>query len=288
MQENHRPPLKRKKIKNKTWLHYFLLFAIVFSSALITLTYFVESYSPKVDVAIGNNESLTLVDDTEFKNVDERLKWIQMEDELPTVSIKDKITEKEDNKKKIKDEIKRKDLSKRLDKDEKKEKTDLISNNGFTNTTKIENLMKENEKNKITKSKENKKEETFEPKPILNTESPLVQNNKESRIVEKADKKNNSIDFRTKERKKTAIIEPVIIKNIPVSKPTKVYIGHFNTIEDAIKVQRKLSIEETDIVPFTKYINGQYTIQVGSFSDREKATALASRLKDKGYNSRYE
>ena len=47
-------PLKRKKRKKKNNFGYLLLFLIVFVSALFCLSYIVKSYTPDVDVTIGN------------------------------------------------------------------------------------------------------------------------------------------------------------------------------------------------------------------------------------------
>ncbi len=83
--------LKRKK-KKKAGLKYFYLFLIVFVSALFGISYMINSFSPDVDVEIGNKSSLTLNDDDigmEVKTVDERLKWIQEEDDLPSVAIRE-------------------------------------------------------------------------------------------------------------------------------------------------------------------------------------------------------
>ncbi len=83
--------LKRKK-KKKAGLKYFYLFLVVFVSALFGISYMINSFSPDVDVEIGNKSSLTLNDDDigmEVKTVDERLKWIQEEDELPSVAIRE-------------------------------------------------------------------------------------------------------------------------------------------------------------------------------------------------------
>lgn len=81
-QEKKTTPIRKKK-KKRTGLRYLILFTLVFISALFGLSYIVKSYSPDVDVAIGNNEALTLSEediDVEMRTIDERLKWIQLED----------------------------------------------------------------------------------------------------------------------------------------------------------------------------------------------------------------
>lgn len=130
---------KKKKVKKKRFiLGYFLLFAIVFLCALFTFMYFVKSYSPDVDVAIGNNEAMTLTEsemDFEIKTVDERLKWIQLEDEMPSVALRnskadielEKITSNSSEEKIKKD--KEKDINKKSKETEKKEVSEKEKHN---------------------------------------------------------------------------------------------------------------------------------------------------------------
>lgn len=66
----------------------FLLFTITFLITLVGVTYLIKSFSPNVDVEIGNDEDVSYDDDnSDFKKaVDDRLKWIQLEDNMPGVS----------------------------------------------------------------------------------------------------------------------------------------------------------------------------------------------------------
>lgn len=225
MAETQKPPIKRKKRKQKGGFGYILLFAVVFLSALWGLSYIVKSYSPDVDVSIGNNETLILEeDDTEIKTVDERLKWIQMEDELPTVSIK---TPEEDTKK-----IK-------------------IFGRNIKETIKIS---KEPENGAI--------KETETPKPEI---------------------KKQKLDFRLRSPKEPPIPKIEAPKDNTV---TKVYVGKYATIEEAIRMQSKIAGEAPETIPFIKSVNGKYVVQIGSFSDKEKALSLVSEMNEKGYNAR--
>ena len=91
MSDDNEVKFKRKKNK-KNAMGYIYLFVFVFLSALAFMSYLVKSYSPAVDVEIGNKEDLTLGESdmsVEIKSIDERLKWIQEEDELPSVAIRE-------------------------------------------------------------------------------------------------------------------------------------------------------------------------------------------------------
>ena len=205
-------PLKRKKKKNKRNFGYFYLFTFVFIIVLISLSYILKSYSPDIDVEIGNNDALTLSEsemDVEIKSIDERLKWIQMEDEMPTVA-------KRENEEKPKDE---------------------------------------KEENKSIES------ETEPPKPSIE------------------DIKQQRPDFRN--------ISPATPPVIPLPErpitATKVYLGSFSSLEEAMEIQNRIKHEEPSLEPFIKAIRDTYIVQLGSFSDKEKAEALIIKLKDKGY-----
>lgn len=227
------PRGKKRRRRKQNW-GYVYLFSFVFIAALFILSYLVKTYSPNIDVTIGNTDSLTLSDselDVAAKPIDERLKWIQMEDEMPTVSIKEK------QEKPIKETTKQ---------------TDKIK----------QNIKKEEEKH----IKQNSKEETKNLSDIKNPPLPSIM-----------DLKPQASDFRSATSKQTVIPSP---------KPTitKVYLGTYSSIEEAMKVQNKISQEEPSLTPFIKAMGSSYIVQLGSFSEKEKATSLAGHLRTKGYS----
>ena len=116
---------KRKNKRKKSFLGYLLLFLIVFIACLIGFSHFVKSYSPDVDVSIGNVEEMTLSEsdmDFEIKTIDERLRWIKMEDEMPSVAVRT-TEENEARNKKIE---KTKDKNNTKQKNEEKQKTEKV------------------------------------------------------------------------------------------------------------------------------------------------------------------
>ena len=70
---------------------------------------------------------------------------------------------------------------------------------------------------------------------------------------------------------------------LPKHTTTKVYLGNYSTLEDAVVVQNKVNSIEPGIVPFVKSVRGHYIVQLGSFSDSEKAGILVEKLRAKGY-----
>ena len=212
--------IKKKKIgkKNKkksNFFSYLYLFAFVFLGALWGLSYIIKNCSPEIDVTIGNNDTFTLNDsdvDVEIRTIDERLKWIQMEDDLPSVSVR------------------------ASEKAEKKQDKDY--------------------KDKRKKQKEE-----------LNIKVPMPNI--------------NELKNSTHEEFKNIPAKEVI----PIPRPTitKVYLGNYSTLEEAMSVQNKVSEIEPNISPFVKSVKGHYIVQLGSFSDSARAGALAEKLSSKGY-----
>ncbi len=217
-------PIRKKRRKKRRSFASLYLFAIVFLIALYVLTNVIKSYSPDIDVSIGANQDITLSDsdmDVEVKSVDERLKWIQMEDDMPTVSVKES------------------ELNKDVVNDFDDINVDVV-------TPKQENNI---EKNVIKNP----------PKPSMEE----VVNNK---------------DFRNT----STSVKQVIPK--PTHSITKVYLGNYSSIEEAMKIQSKVSAEDPSLMPFVKAVNNTYIVQLGSFSDSAKADNLIENLKSKGYS----
>ncbi len=216
-------PIRKKRKKRN--FGYLYLFAFVFLTALAALSYIVKIYSPDIDVTIGNNEALTLSEsdmEVEIKSVDERLKWIQTEDEMPTVAIRESSKDIIDDKENI-----------------------------GINEDILKNLPKKNAEKKIKTAPVPSVEEIKTQKP----------------------------DFRIAS---SSIRSQVIPKPKPLF--TKVYLGNYKTIEDAISVQNKVSQDYVSLNPFIKAVNDYYIVQMGSFTDEEKAEELVSKLKQNGYN----
>ncbi len=220
MSNDKKSPLKRKKRK-KGIMGYIYLFAIVFIITLSALSYLVKSYSPDVDVEIGNKEALTLGDeyiDTEIRPIDERLKWIQQEDEMPSITMREpKIKEHQEN-------------------------------NDITEDTEIQN--------------------TSKPKTVI----PLPE--KPSTLG----KHNENTESEVKQSKKKQVIPA------PIPTLTKVYIGGYSSLEDAMAMQQKVASDTPEAMPFVKSVNNKYIVQLGSFTKKETADSLIQKLREKGYN----
>lgn len=100
----------------------FVLFTITFLLTLVAVTFVIKNFSPNVDVEIGGESDAEVSYDDDSieskKAVDDRLKWIQLEDNMPGVSKRDgeedikyetddqKAEQKQDKKQETKEELK--------------------------------------------------------------------------------------------------------------------------------------------------------------------------------------
>lgn len=225
---------KAKKAKKKKKFGWLYLFVFVFILALVSVSYLVKYYSPDVDVAIGNSEDLTLNSadiEYEIRPIDERLKWIQMEDEMPSVSIKK----------------------------EKAKSYDYL-------------FGEQNSKGEISKAKKEIESKKEKQPPKVKIEDVKQKTAKSEPLA-----LNDSI----LSHKKTA---PAAVE--PSVTITKVYLGSYASLDEAIEAQHKVSASGLAVSPFVKAVKDKYIVQVGSFYDSQKADDLVSSMKAKGFSAK--
>ena len=225
---------KAKKAKKKKKFGWLYLFVFVFILALVSVSYLVKYYSPDVDVAIGNSEDLTLNSadiEYEIRPIDERLKWIQMEDEMPSVSIKK----------------------------EKAKSYDYL-------------FGEQNSKGEISKDKKEVESKKVKQPPKVKMEDVKQKSAKSEPLA-----LNDSI-LSHKKAAPTAAEPTVTI--------TKVYLGSYASLDEAIEAQHKVSASGLAVSPFVKAVKDKYIVQVGSFYDSQKADDLVSSMKAKGFSAK--
>ena len=72
----------------------------------------------------------------------------------------------------------------------------------------------------------------------------------------------------------------------PVNPPSKVVVGYYATKEQAEVAKGIIAESGMNISPFVRSIGGAYTIQVGSYSSREKAQSVVNDLLRNNYPAR--
>lgn len=212
------------------------LFLVTFLISLIVITYFIKSMSPDVDVEIGGESEQTVEQDgtdSEIKQpIDDRLRWIQMEDNMPGAS-KRQDGESQDIEYKStengKEDVVKQPESK--DKEKSKSDSDTITPFEYTNPN--------------------------NQKPIATPPTP-VQSMQNKQPAPSAD------EF----------------------KMSKVYVGSYPTIEQAIQAQNKIMNTSISVSPFVKEVNGSYVLQAGSYANAHKAEAVAREISAAGFPTR--
>lgn len=190
---------KKKNKESKTVSIFLITFIVTFAFVALSVKYF----SPEIDVEIEGKEQIA-EEDVEKGSVDERLRWIQFEDNMPGVSTR--FTEETEN----------------------------------TQKTKNDNVIVYDEENNENNEIE-KLEEVQEVKPLIATPVPSI------------------------------------------NKISKVYVGQFSNIEQAIAMQNKLTDAGLDLAPFVKRIDNYYVVQIGSYASKEKAQAVVLQVQGAGF-----
>lgn len=202
------------------------LFVVTFLVSLIVITYFIKSMSPNVDVEIGGDDTGSIEqEDTESdvkQAIDDRLRWIQMEDNMPGVSKRDDGTP---------DDIEYEQAEK-------------------VKQTKVSDK-------KAEKQEQADDENALEPIEYAGSQKPIT--------------------------------PPPVPMQTTQSEPfkmSKVYVGSYPTIEQAIQAQNKLMNTNISVSPFVKEVNGTYVLQAGSYANAGKAEAVSREINSVGFHAR--
>lgn len=216
-------PNKEKKVKQT-----LALFIVTFLVSLVIITYFIKSFSPNVDVEIGGEDQQNIEessDSSEKEAIDDRLRWIQMEDNMPGVSKRD-----------------------------------------------------ENQTDDVTYMQSDKEKEQTEKKPA---EKP------QDKTVKQKPTELQPIEYVNPQHKAPSV--PVPVAKQPEAEPfkmSKVYVGSYPTIEQAIQAQNKLMNTSVSVSPFVKEVNGSYVLQAGSYASASKAAGVATEINNAGFHAR--
>lgn len=90
-----------------------------------------------------------------------------------------------------------------------------------------------------------------------------------------------TLETSSKETPKTTqdpVLAPTQLSTAPALTTAKVIVGYYSSAEQAEVAKGIIMDAGLNIEPFIKNIGGAYTLQVGSFSSREKAQSVANEL----------
>lgn len=202
---------KYKKERRNNFQNFFLLFVSAFLVMLLFFTAVAKHLSPEVDVAIGDEEEVEAKENGlgVKRFIDDRLKFIQQEDQG----------------------IVKKAVDKRVEQETLKER--------MTDDTLVPEL---------------------DEKVVI----PYA--------IQKQDKQLPNIAEKTAQKIESKPAEPTY------NSIFKVVVGKYATVEQARVAQSILQDSDVGVSSFIKTINGTYTLQVGSFTERSKAEQLLNEL----------
>ncbi len=198
---------KYKKDKKNNYQSLFLLFLTAFLVMLLFFTAVARHLSPEVDIAIGDEEEVEAKESGlgVKRFIDDRLKFIQQEDQGVVKKAIDKKVEEETLKERM-------------------------------------------------------------------TEDTLVPELDEKVVIPYSFKKQEAETQTPAQKVETKPVTP------SYNKVLKVCVGKYSTVEQARVAQSILQDSEVGVSSFIKLINGSYTLQVGSFTERAKAEQLLNEL----------
>lgn len=197
----------KKDNKKSNYQSLFLLFLTAFLVMLLFFTAVARHLSPEVDIAIGDEEEVEAKESGlgVKRFIDDRLKFIQQEDQGVVKRAVDKKVEDEET------------LKERM------------------------------------------------------TEDTLVPELDEKVVIPYSFKKQEAAEAPAQK------VEPKPVTP-SYNKVLKVCVGKYATVEQARVAQSILQDSEVGVSSFIKLINGSYTLQVGSFTERAKAEQLLNEL----------
>ena len=223
----------------------------------LTFTFLLPIYTPEVEIpALTDEHTISSVTSNDFKGrIDPRLNDIVQEENAPAPRLKMEIPENQSG--------------------QEDEGSDMLSSSSDIDSRQPQ-----------------------EPRSIMPWERTDSNYNMNIKTYEEEQEEKT---FRNQEKQpsgsaanqlKTANLSTILSRSMPLpqrSRPipmAKVILGGYPTPMQARLVSDTLIEMDLNVAPFIKEKDGQYILQVGSFSDPDKANSLAEELRKKSFNAR--
>lgn len=259
--ERNRNAAKRKKSQGNrqlgesavTFVCLFFLLSLIFLQAAKHLT-------PKIDTSVGNNTEVAETQEPKA-TIDDRLKLIQFNDAMASAEL-----QKQKESEIFNDALEEKVVLPRDRKSNSEENSEL--------NEKVQDIISRNlkEVQTLDKAKAAETQPTAQPKPAptapidpaATTAQPVAPEVSEAKTKEELDKR----------------ISAIKEAEIPISPSAnyKVLVGRYQTPEQAQLAKSIIRETELGQNAFVKRVDNTYTIQIGSYSTAEQASAVANRL----------
>lgn len=252
---NIKPPKKKTKVnKRRLFFTFFTAFIIFF----FICTFVASMLTPSIDVPVLNNENEVVdsLTSDDFKGrLDPRLKSIEMQE----------VTGPADSARKV-----IKEGSPSADADQQPEDPAVQDMQGMPNE---EGLMPEADPLPMTPTAEPQRSAIPKPqtqRPVPRTQKPAVQQPVYPSDTEvEQDAPDSGLNLRRK----------IDVQNQAMGGINKVIVGSYSSPAQAKRTLNQLNGSGLNVAPFIVERDGVYSVQVGSFSNGNKAANLADELR---------
>ncbi|MDD3012712.1 MAG: SPOR domain-containing protein [Candidatus Gastranaerophilales bacterium] len=250
---------KQPKVKTKiNKKRLFFIFFSAFVGFFFLCTLIASLLTPKIDVpALDNESNLSSVSSDDFKGrVDPRLKLIEMDGGLQNTTPNNPLLNKTDT-------IQQTEVN-----------LDTIQNDqGYTEPQNQNDYLNDQ------LPYDSREPDTTDPA----TDEASLQDNSIQLQPQKAVKQVPKND--TNQNENLILRDKVKVQKEPASM-NKVLVGNYSDLTEARRVSQELTNSDLNVTPFIKEINGSYSLQVGTFSNPQKAAKLASDLRKRNLDTR--
>ena len=241
--------LKKPKKKNNK-LTLLVLFVVTFVVAMFLVSALFKNFSPPVDVNIGGEAAEETAEENEhFAELDSRLKWIQYEDTMGESMVKTEASA----------------LGNPASEPAKSE----LQTSTSSEKKSVKNSGKTTKKQSSLLAEPPVMQYSFDEAPIPVRTPKTVSKPPVPTVAE--------VQYR-------ANTQPV--SSTSGGSGTEGDIGYYPTMEQADIIRNRVSTAVTGYQPFVRRLGSQYVVQVGSFSNRNRALGLKSELDGKGFSAR--
>lgn len=263
-----RIPQKPKSNKKRLFFIFFSAFMIFF----FVCTFVASMLTPSIDVpALKQNQDASLSSEDFKGRIDPRLKSVEMQENTSPVASSgtsgNENTPKNDTNKNIQNTG--------TNSIQQNTKEDNLDNVPYNNNDSVEDPEKDLNQSIDQSMQEpnpfrSPQDKARQPKAI--SQKPVQTTKSQSKVLSKSQ---GNLMLRDK----------VKVEHEPVSM-NKVVIEGYSSPAEAKRVSQDLMNSNLNVTPFIKENNGTYSLQVGSFSNQQKAENLAGELKKRNMSAK--
>lgn len=269
--ERNKKSVRRKKNKTKIQIGEFVItFVCLFFLLSLVLLHITKSVMPKVDTSVGNNTEAYRDREDDKRAIDDRLKLIQFSDKM----VSGELQRQQEN------DIFNNALEAPVIIPTHKSHDKADENNAEP----PEKTLNEDVREIISRQQQPVTEETKTIQAPVPTATKVQQNVQTTNGEQYILKPNVPQSKEDLDKKIAAIQSSSVVLNAPAN--YKVLVGAYQTSEQAQLAKSILKDTAQGKNAFVKFVNGAYSLQVGSYSTKEQADSVARELSSNSFPAR--